>query len=321
MISVIIPTKDRPGPLHRALRSLARQTYGAFEVIVVRDGGSPVDHVLDSWTGTLPITLIDQDTTEGVSRARNRALDLAEGEYVAFLDDDDIFLPGHLRAAADALAAGDVSAVYGRALVSPTWLEALPQLHDRLPRKDYAFDAGFLSIANFIHTGSVVLRNPAATPVRFDETMNHCEDWNFWLDLHRTAAYRFQLLGHVTCVYHQVPRPGAVTLAYEASPTPFTAARALIYERWPATTPLDETYREWFRAFDSRLDACIADGLPTQPHVYEHAVRGLHPGYTAGRTPSRRLLDTLFPAVSLGRTGTSRPMASAARPGGIRALV
>ncbi|MGW4160415.1 glycosyltransferase family 2 protein [Streptomyces sp. NPDC004788] len=314
MISVIIPTKDRPGPLHRALRSLTRQRYGAFEVIVVRDGGSPVDHVVDSWTATLPITFIDQETTEGVSRARNRALDLAEGEYVAFLDDDDIFLPDHLQAAADALAAGDAGAVYGQALVSPTWLEAIPRLHDHLPRKDYSFDTGFLGIANFIHTGSVVLRNPAATPVRFDEGMNHCEDWNFWLDLHRTAAYRFERLDCLTCIYHQVPRPRAVTLAYEASPTPFTAARALVYERWPVTTLLDETYREWFRSFDRRLDACIGDGLPVMPHVYEHAVRGLHPSYTAGRPPSRQLLDTLFPS------GTALWTTSAGLKGGIGAL-
>ncbi|MFE7093521.1 glycosyltransferase family 2 protein [Streptomyces erythrochromogenes] len=165
MISVIVPTRDCPGPLHRALRSLARQTYRRFEVIVARDGGMPIEQVIARWQREMPITLLDGDTPHGVSHARNRALAVAQGENVALLDDDDVFLPHHLLAADDALRTGRADTVYGQAPVSPTWIEDLPRGAHGLPRKDYLFDATFLGVANTIHTGSIVARNPAASPV------------------------------------------------------------------------------------------------------------------------------------------------------------
>ena len=298
MISVIIPTADRPGPLHRALRSLARQTYRDFEVIVVRDGGQPVRPVVDAWKHEMDITLIDTDVRQGVSRARNTALVAACGEYVAFLDDDDIYLPTHLEAAHRALMDADFDTVYGGALVSPRWIETVPRDPVPLPRKDYPFDDNFLLVGNYIHTGSIVTRNFACTPVRFNEEMTHCEDWDLWLALRRTARYRFAFLGEITSVYHQVPRPGAVSRAYQTSPTPFTRARARLYETWPSTDPLVEGYREWFRQFDARLDARIASGLPVPPHVYEHALSGLHPGFTAAAPPSAEMLERLLPAAT-----------------------
>lgn len=298
MISVIIPTRDRSGPLHRALRSLARQTYRRFEVIVARDGGAPVEQVIAHWQNEMPITLLDSDTPYGVSHARNRALAVAQSDHVALLDDDDVFLPHHLQAAADALRTGRADTVYGQALVSPTWIEAVPRTLHGLPRKDYPFDPAFLGVANFIHTGSVVTRNPTAGPVRFDEKLHHCEDWDFLLALHHTAGHRFARLDGITNVYHQVPRPGAVTSAYLTTPTPFTLARATLYRRWPATTELAQEYREWFRHFDQRLDTRIALGLPAPAHVYERAVRGLHATFTAHRAPDQNLLNRLLPLTT-----------------------
>ncbi|MFE5594175.1 hypothetical protein, partial [Streptomyces sp. NPDC056549] len=101
----------------------------------------------------------------------------------------------------------------------------------------------------------------------------------------------------ITCFATNSPHPSAVSSAYLTSPTPFTQARARLYEKWQATDPLTSSYRAWFRRFDARLDARVERGLTVPPHVYEHAVRGLHPGFTAAREPDPALLDTLFPAV------------------------
>ncbi|MFD8023947.1 glycosyltransferase family 2 protein [Streptomyces lavendulae] len=298
MISVIIPTRDRPGPLHRALRSVARQTYRRFEVIVVRDGGHPVEPVIDRWQREIPVTLLETDTPYGVSHARNCAIAIAQGDHIALLDDDDVFLPHHLQAAADALRTRRADTVYGQALVSPTWIEDLPRERAHLPCKDYAFDPAFLSVANTIHTGSVVTRNPAGNPVRFDETLHHCEDWDFLLAL-RAAGHRFARLDTITSVYHQVPVPGAVHSAYQSAPTPFTRARALLYERWPAATGRAEEYRNWFCRFDQRLDTLIAHGRSAPPHVYEHAVRALHATFRSRRSPDRDLLNRLLPLMTV----------------------
>ncbi|MGH8917960.1 MAG: hypothetical protein ACRD0H_06405, partial [Actinomycetes bacterium] len=193
-----------------------------------------------------------------------------------------------------ALCTRRADTVYGQALVSPTWIEDLPRERAHLPCKDYAFDPAFLSVANTIHTGSVVTRNPASGPVRFDETLHHCEDWDFLLAL-RAAGHRFTRLDTITSVYHQVPVPGAVHSAYQCTPTPFTQARTLLYGRWPAATGRAEEYRNWFRRFDQRLDTLIANGLDVPPHVYEHAVRQLHATFTDRRSPERDLLNRLLP--------------------------
>ncbi|MFF4735131.1 glycosyltransferase family 2 protein [Streptomyces sp. NPDC001262] len=295
MISVIIPTADRPGPLHRALRSLARQTFRDFDVIVVRDGGPPVRSVIDAWKHDLRITLIDIDLRQGVSHARNTGLAAAGGDYIAFLDDDDVYFPAHLDVAHRALKDGYAETVYGGALVSPRWIESAPRQPEAYQRKDYPFDDAFLMVANYIHTGSVVTRNFTSTSVRFDEGMTHCEDWDLWLSLRRTAGYDFAFLGDITCVYHQVPRPSAVSSAYLTSPTPFTRARAHLYEKWPDSHPLVRSYRDWFRRFDARLDAHIERQQPIPPHVYELAVRGLHPHFVGSTAPSAALLDRILP--------------------------
>ncbi|WP_181143673.1 glycosyltransferase family 2 protein [Streptomyces cinnamoneus] len=309
MISVIIPTADRPGPLHRALRSLARQTFRDFDVIVVRDGGPPVRSVIDAWKHDLPITLIDIDPRQGVSHARNTGLAAAGGDYVAFLDDDDIYLPAHLEMAHRALEGGHAETVYGGALISPHWIESAPRDPEAFLRKDYPFDDAFLMVANYIHTGSVVTRNFASTSVRFDEEMTHCEDWDLWLSLRRTAGYEFAFLDDITCVYHQVPRPSAVFSAYLTSPTPFTRARAHLYEKWPDPHPLVRSYREWFRRFDARLDARIEREQPVPPHVYELAVRGLHPGFVDSTAPSTALLDRILPVDDAANARHEEPVA------------
>lgn len=308
MISVIIPTADRPGPLHRALRSLARQTFHDVEVIVVRDGGQPVRPVVDAWKHDLPVAVIDVDPRHGASHARNTGLAAADGEYVAFLDDDDVYLPSHLHAAHRALDEGHADAVYGGALVSPRWIEALPRHPDTLVRKDYRFDDAFLLVANYLHTSSVVTRNFAATTVRFDEEMTHCEDWDLWLALRRVLGYRFAYLQEITCVYHQVPHPSAVSTAYLTSPTPFTRARAHLYQKWPTSDPLVASYRDWFRQFDHRLDAHIQRGRAAPQQVYEHAVRGLHPGFLAGAPPSSTLLDNLLPTTDRAAAREATPV-------------
>ncbi len=296
MISVIIPTFNRPGPLHRALRSLARQEITDFEVIVVDDGGErSARPVADSWRTTLPIRLIEGDH-HGVSRARNTGLHAASGEFVAFLDDDDIVFPRHLRAAHTVLNRGSADAVYGGALVSSRWIETTPRRAQRLPRKDYEFDPRFLLIANYIHTGSVVCRNFSDTTARFDEWLSHCEDWDMWLRLHHELGYRFSYLGEITSVYHQVPQcRGAVSTAYASSPTPFTLARRHLFDAWDSTDQQISDYRGWFNDFDARLDRRIEHGRPIPNHIFETAVRALQSRFAHGEPADRALLETLLP--------------------------
>ena len=96
-MSVVIPTRDRPRLLQRALASALRQVGVVAEVVIVDDGGSPP--VALAPTGGR-VRVLRKDRSEGVSAARNAGIAAARGEWVAFLDDDDVWAPAKLESSA-----------------------------------------------------------------------------------------------------------------------------------------------------------------------------------------------------------------------------
>ena len=94
-ISVIIPAYNAGRYIENCIDSLLSQTYGNLEVITVNDGSS--DDTAEKLSRYVPrITLIDQPN-RGVAAARNRALEIASGDYILFLDADDYLAPAPLK--------------------------------------------------------------------------------------------------------------------------------------------------------------------------------------------------------------------------------
>src|SRR5437667_8237163 len=94
-VSVIVPLFNKAPYIERALSSVAAQTHRDFELIVVDDGSTDEGpRIVEAFTD-LPIHLISQENA-GPGAARNRGLELAQGELVAFLDADDEWLPNYL---------------------------------------------------------------------------------------------------------------------------------------------------------------------------------------------------------------------------------
>jgi GT2 family glycosyltransferase len=96
LISVVVRTKDRPEMLAVALTSLASQTFRDFEVVVVNDGGKPVEAVLARFESRLRITSVNHAESHGRGPAGNAGIAAARGAWLCFLDDDDIVYPYHL---------------------------------------------------------------------------------------------------------------------------------------------------------------------------------------------------------------------------------
>jgi glycosyltransferase involved in cell wall biosynthesis len=100
-ISVIIPTYNRKSIVLQAIQSALMQEPKNYEVILVDDGS--VDGTVDYLNNLhLPITIV-QKKNGGVSSARNTGIRAAQGGYVAFLDSDDIWLPGILKSQSEFL--------------------------------------------------------------------------------------------------------------------------------------------------------------------------------------------------------------------------
>jgi hypothetical protein len=102
-VSVVIPTCNRPELLKRAIRSVLAQTFQDFEIIVVDDGMKV--RAKDAALGFSDprIRYIENETSLGGGGTRNRGIDEAKGEYIAFLDDDDEWLPEKLKKQVKAL--------------------------------------------------------------------------------------------------------------------------------------------------------------------------------------------------------------------------
>lgn len=102
--SVVIPTRDRDGTLREALESVRAQTERDLEVIVVDDAGSTATRALVESFEDLPITYLVNDHAHGGAGTRNAGAERARGRWIAFLDDDDTWLPTRLQRVRELIA-------------------------------------------------------------------------------------------------------------------------------------------------------------------------------------------------------------------------
>ena len=99
LVSVVVCTYARPEPLRAALVSICAQDVDGVEVVVVNDGGPDVAGVVAEFGDRFPVRLITLPTNKGLTAARRSGIGAARGQFVAFLDDDDLWLPDHLSVA------------------------------------------------------------------------------------------------------------------------------------------------------------------------------------------------------------------------------
>ncbi|HEX3233703.1 MAG TPA: glycosyltransferase [Gemmatimonadales bacterium] len=185
-ISVVIPTHQRCELLSRTLHSVFAQLEVDIEVIIVDDGSTDGTSALVSGLGDPRIRLIRHERALGVSAARNRGVMEATGEWVAFLDDDDLWAPEKLARQLDAVRRSHCEWAYcGAVAVSPA-LHIIaggpPPMPDRLLRD--------LPRRNTVPAGSsnVFVRRALLHRVGpFDLGLRHMADWDLWIRLGQAA--------------------------------------------------------------------------------------------------------------------------------------
>lgn len=115
LVSVVIPTYKRPDTLDRAIKSVLNQTHRLIEVIVVDDnnpdteGRRLTEAKMAEFAGESRVKYIQHEQNKNGSAARNTGVRAAQGEYVAFLDDDDEYLPQKIASQLEVLSGKDDS--------------------------------------------------------------------------------------------------------------------------------------------------------------------------------------------------------------------
>jgi len=103
IVSVILPTHNRPALLREAAESVSRQTFLDWELVIVDDGSTPPVDLAALGLPTGKVRLFRHPVPRGGPAAKNTGMAAAKGDIVAFLDDDDMYAPAYLERAVSAL--------------------------------------------------------------------------------------------------------------------------------------------------------------------------------------------------------------------------
>jgi len=210
LVSIIMPTYSRPQMLLLALQSIVNQTYSNWEVIVVNDGGDDVENVLSTVFAGERIVYVRLPQNHERSHARNIGIKLAKGKYIAYLDDDDQYLPKHLETLVTFLEAEPYEVAYTDAyrVVQEKEKGRYVEIQRDVPYS-YEFSRDNLLQENFIPILCVMhLRACLDRTGLFDESLNTHEDWDLWIRMSEgnpfhhikevTAEFSWRLDGSTT---------------------------------------------------------------------------------------------------------------------------
>ncbi|MFL6289674.1 MAG: PIG-L family deacetylase [Thermoanaerobaculia bacterium] len=199
-VSVIVRTRNRPDLLAEALASLAEGQYRRAEVVLVNDGGDPPTIPADY---PVPVVRIDLEQNRGRAGAAEAGIAAATGDFVAFLDDDDLAAPEHLATLAAMVQAPGVRVAYTDAAVALYELDEQAGrwvCRDRRLPYSRDFDPDVLLVDNYIPFNTLLIdRRLFAEVGPFDPDLPFFEDWDYLIRL--SARTPFHHARKVTCEY------------------------------------------------------------------------------------------------------------------------
>ena len=181
-VSVVIPTHNRREILQRTLAGALAQEGVEHEVIVVDDGSSDGTAERVEQMGDQRVRVLRHEQARGVAAARNAGIREAAGDWLAFLDDDDLWAPDKLRTQIDGARSTGAAVAYAAVAVVDEHLDVIEVLHGPGPA----------SVREELITGCVIpagCSNVVATAdiVRevdgFDPNLHQFADWDMWLRL------------------------------------------------------------------------------------------------------------------------------------------
>lgn len=126
-ISAVIPVYNREKTIRRCIDSVLKQTYPIYEIIIVDDGSTDQTlHILKEYQDCIKLV---KQKHKGAQAARNAGIKEAEGEYIAFLDSDDEWVPDKLELQVKALQKNKNAVIYGDVYIQTEWKNGIPEVY------------------------------------------------------------------------------------------------------------------------------------------------------------------------------------------------
>lgn len=234
LISVIIPAYNSEKTIGETIQSVLNQTFSDFELIVINDG---------STDKTLEITSHIQDSrikvfsypNAGGAISRNRGFSHSSGEFIAFLDADDLWTPDKLEAQLKALQSNPEAAV------AYSWLNVIDESGKFLRGGNYRTENGDifakLFLVPFVESGSnPLIRRQAFIDVNgFDESLPASQDYDLYLRL--AARYNFIAVPLPQVLYRISSNSMSANVKRQEATSLLVRERA--FQESPKTLPLD----------------------------------------------------------------------------------
>ena len=188
--SIVIPVYNAESFVTKTLDSIRSQSYKNYEVLVTNDGSTDDTYkTLEKYKREypqFPLYIITQKNA-GVSAARNNSIKRATGKYVAFIDQDDLWISDKLSKVYEAIKEKSGSDVFYHEAVTVGWKKKVDFIKNGALIEPYFLDLLF----NFNRIGistAVVKTNILKSVGGFDENYRYSEDYDLWLKIARNNA-------------------------------------------------------------------------------------------------------------------------------------
>lgn len=279
--SVVIPLYNRAEIVGTTIQSVLDQDFGDYEILVVDDGSKDDPEPAVAAFNDSRIRFIRQENAGG-GAARNRGIEEARGRYIAFLDSDDLFLPGKLSIMAAALPADDgLTILYSQMQVdrgvNRYWVRPDRGIRENEDVGEYLFCAN-----QFMQTSTLVVPAGLAKQVRFDPALKKGQDLDFAVRL-QVAGGRFKMIEQPLTIWLDATEVGRTSYVrgYETSLDWLDRCGHLLTNR----------ARHGYRATVLAYHMAPVRPIATIPEL----VRGLFYGGVPPRILARQLLRSYLP--------------------------
>ena len=191
-VSIIIPTYNRAYLVGRAINSILNQTFQDFEIIVVDDGSTDNTEDVVKRLGNGSINYIKHKENKGRSAARNSGIKAAKGEFIAFQDSDDEWLPEKLEKQIEAFknVLPEIGGVYtGFWRIESNKKSYVPS--NKFAKKEGDIYGALLK-ENFIGIPVTLIKKECFKKVGlFDEKLPALEDWELWIRISKYYQFKY----------------------------------------------------------------------------------------------------------------------------------